>query len=280
MKYRPLTPLQQEKYDEYKGTKRGGKKRQQETMSRPVPVPKAEPKKKLPDATMEFTELPDSVLSMDEAMAALPDEQADVENDATRRLPTGELTAALAAMENESMAVQDEEPEESGADEALLNEEEFEEASLEEEDFEEVSPEEASLEEELSEGLKAPEKKSSITTVVKGATLEEALANGVAMANGINQEEKKRMAQREEEIRISGQMKIEDILQEWEEKSCGGGCKAGSREKSSRRGCTERSREESRERGGREKSGEEKSFTRGSEYKEETGVIGRYQTIG
>ena len=64
----------------------------------------------------------------------------------------------------------------------------------------------------------AQEKKSSIATVVKGATLEEALFNGVAMANGINLEEKKRMAQREEELRISGQMRIEDILQEWEEK--------------------------------------------------------------
>ncbi len=55
----------------------------------------------------------------------------------------------------------------------------------------------------------------SITTVVKGATLQEALANGVAMASGINPEDQKKMEEREEKLRIEGQMKIEDILMEW-----------------------------------------------------------------
>ena len=50
-----------------------------------------------------------------------------------------------------------------------------------------------------------------------GATLEEALASGVAMAAGINQDGKDG-ADRDEELVLDGQMKIEDILQEWEEK--------------------------------------------------------------
>lgn len=60
-------------------------------------------------------------------------------------------------------------------------------------------------------------KRSPITKVVKGATLEEALANGVAIASGLNIEEEA-MAEREEELLTGVQMKIEDILQEWEEK--------------------------------------------------------------
>lgn len=60
-------------------------------------------------------------------------------------------------------------------------------------------------------------KRSPITKVVKGATLEEALANGVAIASGLNIEEEA-MVEREEELLTGVQMKIEDILQEWEEK--------------------------------------------------------------
>ncbi len=194
MKYKPLTPLQQEKYDAYKGTKRPGGVRPDAAV-RPVPKPKTEPapkpvKKIAPDATMEFTELQDAV-SVDDLLAGFPMEgENDVESDSTRRLPTGELSDALAAMEAKS--------------------------EEEEEELEENFQIEKAAEEESLTGTKA--KKSSITTVVKGATLQEALANGVSLANGINREEKRKMEQREEEIRISGQMKIEDILQEWEEK--------------------------------------------------------------
>ena len=82
------------------------------------------------------------------------------------------------------------------------------------------TPEEArnvrELEGILQHAAEGPKK--SITTVVKGATLQEALANGVAMASGINPEDQKKMEEREEELRIEGQMKIEDILMEWEAK--------------------------------------------------------------
>ena len=58
------------------------------------------------------------------------------------------------------------------------------------------------------------EKSSAITKVVAGATLEEALTN---LASGIKIEEEA-MAQKEEELLLGGQMKIDEILQEWEEK--------------------------------------------------------------
>ena len=144
---------------------------------RPVPKPKTEPapkpvKKIAPDATMEFTELQDAV-SVDDLLAGFPMEgENDVESDSTRRLPTGELSDALAAMEAKS--------------------------EEEEEELEENFQIEKAAEEESLTGTKA--KKSSITTVVKGATLQEALANGVSLANGINREEKRKMEQREEEI--------------------------------------------------------------------------------
>ena len=56
------------------------------------------------------------------------------------------------------------------------------------------TPEEArnvrELEGILQHAAEGPKK--SITTVVKGATLQEALANGVAMASGINPEDRRR----------------------------------------------------------------------------------------
>ena len=71
------------------------------------------------------------------------------------------------------------------------------------------------MEEEIPE--EKPEKHSAITRVVKGATLQEALATGVAIASGINIEEKA-MKEKEEALRVTGQMRIEEILQEWEAK--------------------------------------------------------------
>ena len=73
--------------------------------------------------------------------------------------------------------------------------------------------------EEVDEEVPSSEVKSEsgITRVVTGATLEEALAQGVAIASGLNVETKA-MAEKEEELVLDGQMKIEDILQEWEEK--------------------------------------------------------------
>lgn len=244
MKYKPLTPLQQEKYDEYKGVKRTVVRRPG-TSARPASKQKKAPAQPVPDVTMELTEISGAALSIDEVMAGLPDEQESIETDATRRLPTGELSAALAAMEAQNTGAEEKDEKEPAAEEhGLAQEHGFaeehslaeelnaleEQSAREEADADEESGfgeepddlEEQDFGEEESEEVQPEEydtaKKKSISTVVTGATLEEALFNGVAMANGINLEEKKRMAQREEEIRISGQMKIEDILQQWEEK--------------------------------------------------------------
>ena len=154
--------------------------------------------------------------------------------DATRRIPTAELGEALKAMEENAKADKEVPIEESVLEEPVSEEpvsEEPEEAVSEEPEVVETeapviepigkeTPEEArnvrELEGILQHAAEGPKK--SITTVVKGATLQEALANGVAMASGINPEDQKKMEEREEELRIEGQMKIEDILMEWEAK--------------------------------------------------------------
>ena len=73
-------------------------------------------------------------------------------------------------------------------------------------------------EEEPEASVETPEEHTSaIKQVVTGSTLEEALAQGVAVASGINIEEEA-MKEREDEILANGQMMIDDILQKWEAK--------------------------------------------------------------
>ncbi len=146
MKYKPLTPLQQEKYDKHTGKK-----------TKDIVIPGKEEEE---EAEEEST--------------------SETVNENTQEIPPVK-------------------------EEAEEEEEITEESPAEEEEDEEKS-------EEVNNKPRAP-----ITRIVTGATLEEALASGVAMAAGLNQEEKA-MAERDEELKISGQMKIEDILQEWEEK--------------------------------------------------------------
>ena len=176
MKYKPLTPLQQEKYDSRPGAakKPQAKKAAAEAAVRSSRVTVAEPKEEaIPEDTVsvpeEETPLPSieptvkdmttEVPAMDEVLKAV-EEERDVPSDETRRIPIEEL--------------------------------------------EEL--------EELQNRQKSP-----ITKIVKGATLQEALANGVKVASGIDIEEKA-MAEKTEELRITGQMRIEEILQEWEAK--------------------------------------------------------------
>ena len=244
MKYKPLTPLQQEKYDEYKG------------------VPKKEPKKavdKKPEraALKDVKSIPQDTVSIpkeqikaaqEAAEAAEAEQQESGANttetvdglDATRRIPTAELGEALKAMEENAKADKEVPIEEPVLEEPVSEEPEAlaEEPVLEPEEAVSEEPEVVETEAPVIEpiGKETPEEarnvrelegilqhaaegpKKSITTVVKGATLQEALANGVAMASGINPEDQKKMEEREEELRIEGQMKIEDILMEWEAK--------------------------------------------------------------
>ena len=147
MKYKPLTPLQQEKYD-----------------SRPGARPKV------------------NTLAAVKAKAAQAKAAEQVKEENTVK------------EEN----IRKEEPQEAVREEQV-----------------EEKPEEAVAEEaEEREKPAESEKSSAITKVVAGATLEEALTN---LASGIKIEEEA-MAQKEEELLLGGQMKIDEILQEWEDK--------------------------------------------------------------
>ena len=157
MKYKPLTPLQQEKYDSRPGA---AKKAPEEPAEEPV----EETAEEAVEETVEAAEVP---------------------------------------AEAEEESVETEEAEEESA-------EEIEEEEAEEEHAEETEEDEAEEEPEK-------EKHSAITQVVKGATLEEALATGMALASGIHIE-KEAMEKKEEDLRATSQMRIDDILQEWEEK--------------------------------------------------------------
>ena len=183
MKYKPLTPLQQEKYD----SRPGAVKKQ------PEPVKQTESTLEEVDDENEYDEgseeevqestvqriddaqvqeIPPEPVPMQEEFE-IPEEvaQADV-------VPEEVVPEAIAAVEETPM-YREEEPE----------------ASVE-------TPEEHT---------------SAIKQVVTGATLEEALAQGVAVASGINIEEEA-MKEREDEILANGQMMIDDILQKWEAK--------------------------------------------------------------
>lgn len=173
MKYKPLTPLQQEKYD-----------------SRPGAAPKREVEPEILKSVQTFTAQPEE----------LPEEP--VEEEVPAEEPVMEEPEAVEVEEaEEEIAVQ--EP----VEEVLEEVAEFIEEATEEELVEE--PVEAPVVEE-----EKPAKASAITKVVSGATLKEALE---AAASGMKADEAA-MAAKDEQLRISGLMKIDDILLEWEEK--------------------------------------------------------------
>ena len=155
MKYKPLTPLQQEKYD-----------------SRPGARPKV------------------NTLAAVKAKAAQAKAAEQVKEENTGK----EEPQEAKAVREEQAEQAEEKPEE----------------ALKTDTTEEAVSEEAEEREKPAES----EKSSAITRVVAGATLEEALTN---LASGIKIEEEA-MAQKEEELLLGGQMKIDEILQEWEEK--------------------------------------------------------------
>ena len=141
MKYKPLTPLQQKKYDSRPGAPK------KEVVEEPKPASVAE-KISVRPAVEETTVIPN-------------------------------LRQVINEVEKDSV----EEPE----DDIII-----------------TKPEET-------------ERHSAITNVITGSSLQEALKTGVAIASGINMEEKA-MKEKDEELRVNGQMKIDEILQEWEEK--------------------------------------------------------------
>ena len=183
MKYKPLTPLQQEKYD-----------------SRPGAVKKQPEPVKQTESTLEEV---DDENEYDEGS------EEEVQESTVQRIDD----AQVQEIPPEPVPMQEEfEIPEEAAQADVVPEEVVPEAT--------AAVEETPMyrEEEPEASVETPEEHTSaIKQVVTGATLEEALAQGVAVASGINIEEEA-MKEREDEILANGQMMIDDILQKWEEK--------------------------------------------------------------
>ena len=153
MQYKPLTPLQQQKYDARPGAYKKSRPVKRDTSAR-VPVP------------------------LDEVIR----EEEPVKKEAVVK-PVKE------------------EPREEAREEAP-------------ESTEDGAQEQYALE---NEDTKQPEKGSSITRVVKGATLQEAIASGMALANGFRTVEKT-MAKVKEGIRqVTGQIHMDSLFEKGEE---------------------------------------------------------------
>ena len=178
MKYKPLTPLQQEKYDSRPGA----------------------PKIRKP---LKRTAPEETALRRGETQNYVRAEEVKSEEE-----KSADETAQETAAAGESVSAETSEDFEAAK-------ETLEETALSMEEGKEEPAE--GISEGAEKAVQTEEKQAPIKRMVKGATLEEALANGVAIANSINIEEKA-MAEKDEELRIGGQMKIEEILQEWEEK--------------------------------------------------------------
>ena len=183
MKYKPLTPLQQEKYD-----------------SRPGAVKKQPEPVKQSESTLEEV---DDENEYDEGS------EEEVQESTVQRIDD----AQVQEIPPEPVPMQEEfEIPEETAQADVVPEEVVPEAT--------AAVEETPMyrEEEPEASVETPEEHTSaIKQVVTGATLEEALAQGVAVASGINIEEEA-MKEREDEILANGQMMIDDILQKWEAK--------------------------------------------------------------
>ena len=195
MKYKPLTPLQQEKYD-----------------SRPGAVKKKPEPEKQPESTLEEV---DDENEYNEGTEETVDVQEEpVREPVTERVDESEVQEIPPQeVPMQETVVQEEIPQEVPMQRTVVQEEIPQEDIVEEAEEEVVEEEPVYTEPEEA----AEEHGSTIKQVVTGATLEEALAQGMAVANGITIEEEA-MKEREDEILANGQMMIDDILQKWEEK--------------------------------------------------------------
>ena len=195
MKYKPLTPLQQEKYD-----------------SRPGAVKKKPEPEKQPESTLE--EVDDENEYNESTEETVDVQEEPVREPVTERVDESEVQEIPPQeVPMQETVVQEEIPQEVPMQETVVQEEIPQEEIVEEAAEEVVEEEPVYTEPEEA----VEEHGSTIKQVVTGATLEEALAQGMAVANGITIEEEA-MKEREDEILANGQMMIDDILQKWEEK--------------------------------------------------------------
>lgn len=177
MKYKPLTPLQQEKYDRFVEKKEEAKRVRQEKeeleATRKIEIPKEVATLSEEEPVKEETETVEEVIK-------------DVE-ESTEKVIEEVVEEPVEEVTEEAI----EEPVEEVIEDAV--EEPIEEAK-----------------EEVVEESAEEESKSIIKETVVGSTLEEAVAKGVAAAVNVTAREK-------EEEPISAQEKLEGILQNWEE---------------------------------------------------------------
>ena len=178
MKYKPLTPLQQEKYNSLQQEKYNSQKKAYEH-----PVAESEEEA---EAVEEAAE---------NAVAESPEKDTDKDED--KEAETSILREEPKEVSTEDIAAK-----------ALAAVAETEEVPLT------AEKKEAEASEEPAE---KPHKRSGLRQSVKGATLAEALKKGMAVANGENPESKA-LNKSDEDLRVTGQMKIDDILQAWEAK--------------------------------------------------------------
>ena len=173
MKYKPLTPLQQEKYNS-----------QKKAYEHPV-VESEEAEEQQEEEAKAVEEAPEN------AVAESPEKDTDKGED--KEAETSILREEPKEVSTEDIAAK-----------ALAAVAEIEEVPLTAEKSEE-------------EPAEKPHKRSGLRQSVKGATLAEALKKGMAVANGENPESKA-LNKSDEDLRVTGQMKIDDILQAWEAK--------------------------------------------------------------
>ena len=195
MKYKPLTPMQQEKYNNSPAGK-------QKARAMQLQKEKEEEKAAYQQKALKAKAAAEAARAARMAAQAAEEEEPEEAEDDLEE--SGDVSEEMEVPNNVIEEVAETISEE-------MDEDSFEEGEMLPEESEEVDEEEPKEEDTM--------KQSSITKVVKGATLQEALANGVALASGrsLNIEEKA-MKEKDEALRVTGQMRIEDILQEWEAK--------------------------------------------------------------
>ena len=187
MKHKPLTPLQQEKYDRFVEKKEEVKKEKENL--------ETTRKIELPKETVEVSEVQEETTeeSVEEVVEEVAEEPVEEAIEEVTEEPVEEVIEEAA-----------EEPVEEVIEEVA--EEPVEEV------IEEVveEPAEKVIEEAVEEIVQETEPESIIKETVVGSTLEEAVAKGVAAAVNVT-------AREMEDEPVSAQEKLEGILQNWEE---------------------------------------------------------------
>ena len=177
MKYKPLTPLQQEKYNS-----------QKKAYEHPV-VESEEAEEQQEEETKVVEEAPENAVAESPEKDTDKGEDKEAETSILREEPKEVSTEDIAAKALAAVAETEEVPLTAEKKEA----------------------------EKSEEPAEKPHKRSGLRQSVKGATLAEALKKGMAVANGENPESKA-LNKSDEDLRVTGQMKIDDILQAWEAK--------------------------------------------------------------